>query len=285
MSVEHWYLLPVSFGIAFLAMSSGISAGNFWVPVYLLWAGFEPPLAFWMTLATMLCGYGSGVVRNLYQGTIDRRVITRYLPCTVPAALVGGYLAPALNVSWLILLFGIFACGVGVRLLVQATRGTGLDRLGRHGKTSSAPKGPSSPRCRGGFRWGERGLGLLGGLLLGLITVGLGELLLPRLLAERKSLSPAQVVGSTVLVIFVTSLAAALARLNGPFLTALGEQRAALLGAMLFAGPGVVLGGQLGPLMTRGLNARGLRWYVAVILLLVSGLMLMRFLALSGFVG
>jgi uncharacterized protein len=285
MSVEHWYLLPISFGIAFLAMSSGISAGNFWVPVYLLWAGFEPPLAFWMTLATMLCGYGSGVVRNLYQGTIDRHVITRYLPCTVPAALVGGYLAPALNVSWLILLFGVFACGVGVRLLVQATRGTGLDRLGRHGRTSSAPKGPSSPRCGGGFRWGERGLGLLGGLLLGLITVGLGELLLPRLLAERKSLSPAQVVGSTVLVIFVTSLAAALARLNGPFLTALGEQRATLLGAMMFAGPGVVLGGQLGPLMTRGLNARRLRWYVAIILLLVSGLMLMRFLALSGFVG
>lgn len=120
---------------------------------------------------------------------------------------------------------------------------------------------------------------------MGLITVGLGELLLPRLLAERKSLSPAQVVGSTVLVIFVTSLAAALARLNGPFLTALGEQRATLLGAMLFAGPGVVLGGQLGPLMTRGLNARRLRWYVAIILLLVSGLMLTRFLALGGFAG
>jgi uncharacterized membrane protein YfcA len=126
-------------------------------------------------------------------------------------------------------------------------------------------------------------IGFLGGLLLGLITVGLGELLLPRLLAERKSLSPAEIVGSTVLVIFVTSLAAALVRLNGPFLTALSEQRATLLGAMLFAGPGVILGGQLGPMMARHLDARALVWYVAIILVLVGILMLVRFLALLAF--
>ena len=62
MSTEYWHLLPVGLSIAVLAMSSGISAGNFW-PVYLLWSRFEPPVAFWMTLSTMLCGYGSGMVR------------------------------------------------------------------------------------------------------------------------------------------------------------------------------------------------------------------------------
>jgi uncharacterized protein len=292
MNPDYWYLLPVGFGIAVLAMSSGISAGNFWVPVYLLWARFEPPLAFWMTLATMLCGYGSGVARNLRQGTIDRGVIIQYLPLSVPAALVGGYLAPALNVSWLILLFGIFVLGYGVRMLVQATLSTGQN--GSVG-LSHGPKLRASSLCVGGYRRGEgakaglgtemmgRVIGLLGGLLLGLITVGLGELLLPRLLAERKSLSPAEIVGSTVLVIFVTSLAAALVRLNGPFLGALSEQRAALLGAMLFAGPGVVLGGQLGPMMARHLDARALRWYVAIILLLVGLLMLLRFTVLVVF--
>jgi uncharacterized membrane protein YfcA len=276
MSADHWYLLPVGFGIAALAMSSGISAGNFWVPVYLFWARFEPPLAFWMTLATMLCGYGSGVARNLRQGTIDRRVISQYLPLTVPAALVSGYLAPALNVSWLILLFALFVLGFGVRMLVQMLRGAGIEAaLG-------------TERGEGvGARLGTdilgRVIGLLGGILLGLITVGLGELLLPRLLAERKSLSPAEIVGSTVLVIFITSLAAALVRLSGPFLAALSEQRASLLGAMLFAGPGVILGGQLGPMMARHLGARTLRWYVAIMLLLVGLLMVWRFLAFVAF--
>jgi uncharacterized protein len=277
MSADHWYLLPVGFGIAVLAMSSGISAGNFWVPVYLLWARFEPPVAFWMALATMLCGYGSGVVRNLRQGTIEPRIIVQCLPVVVPAALVGGYLAPSLNVSWLILLFGIFVLGYGARMFVLAAWRTGS-------QPPSAPALRSKEGGRARLRPDieDRGICLLGGLLLGLITVGLGELLLPRLLAGRKSLSSAEIVGSAVVVIFVTSLAATLVRLNGPFLAALGEQRMTLLGALLFAGPGVVLGGQLGPMMARRLNVRALRWYVAIILLLVGLLMLVRFLALPG---
>jgi uncharacterized protein len=304
MAPEHWYLLPVGCGIAVLAMSSGVSAGNFWVPVYLLWATFEPPLAFWMTLATMLCGYGSGVARNLRQGTIDRGVIIRYLPLTVPAALVGGYLAPALNVSWLILLFGIYVLGYGVRMLGQATQSSGETQSSapsnRPQLVTSRTESRGSPRresTKVGFGTDRgvsaktglgptvmgSGIGVLGGFLLGLITVGLGELMLPRLLVERKSLSPAEIVGSTVVVIFVSSLVATLVRLNGPFLAALSEQRATLMGALLFAVPGVVLGGQLGPMLARHLKARTLRWYVAIILLLVGLLMLWRFTASVAF--
>jgi uncharacterized protein len=283
--------------IAVLAMSSGISAGNFWVPVYLLWARFEPPVAFWMTLATMVCGYGSGVVRNLRQGTLVRRVIMQHLPFTIPAALIGGYIAPALDISWLVLLFGLFVLGYGVHMLVTLLKSAG-EEPGEQGPDLSPPlreksrMSPLSPaeryhcrslscRERAGVRDGATAL--LGGILLGLITVGLGELLLPRLLTARKSLSPAEIVGSTVLLIFVTGLAAALVRLNGAFLAALGEQRATLLGAMVFAGPGVVLGGQLGPMVARRLNAHTLRWYVVAILLLVGILMLVRFAALVVF--
>jgi uncharacterized membrane protein YfcA len=296
MSADHWYLLPVGFAIAVLAMSSGISAGNLWVPVYLLWARFEPPVAFWMTLATMLCGYGSGVVRNLRQGTLDRRIIREHLPYTIPAAIAGGYLAPAVNISWLGLMFGLFVLGSGARMLATLLRGAveesaraGPDLPSADGKkpsispTSAAAKDhwqATSPWKREGVRDGATAL--LGGVLLGLITVGLGELLLPRLLTSRRSLPAAVIVGSTVLLISVTSLAAALVRLNGPFLAGLSEQRSTVLGAMLFAGPGVILGGQLGPVVARRLRVRTLRWYVAVILLLVGVLMLVRFAALGG---
>jgi uncharacterized membrane protein YfcA len=278
MSADHWYLLPVGFGIAVLAMSSGVSAGNFWVPVYLLWARFDPPLAFWMTLATMLCGYGSGVVRNLRQGTINRRCLAQYLPYTVPAAVVGGYLAPLLSVTWLILLFGVFVLSYSVRMFVQAMQSTAPP-------SQPVPTWEEEARARLSPDLREHGIGLLGGVLLGLITVGLGELLLPRLLAERKALSPAEAVGSTVLVIFVTSVAAALVRLHGPFLLALGEQSTMLLGAMLFAGPGVLLGGQLGPMLARRLNPRVQRLYVAAILWLVGCLLLVRFVVVAAFSG
>jgi len=283
MSTDYWYLLPAGLAIAVLSMSSGISAGNFWVPVYLLWSRFEPPLAFWMTLATMLCGYGSGAARNLRQGTLNRRIITQNLPFTIPAALIGGYMAPALNISWLILLFGLFVLGYSVQMLVTLVKNP-VEASERQGSDLSSPLGrkspmfPLSPRERAGVRDGATAL--VGGILLGLITVGLGELLLPRLLTTRKSLSPAEIVGSTVLLIFMTSLAAALVRLNRPFLAELREQHTTLLAAMVVAGPGVILGGQLGPMVAQRLNVRTLRWYVAVILLLVGILMLVRFTAL-----
>jgi uncharacterized membrane protein YfcA len=265
MSVEYWFLLPVGASIAFLAMSSGISAGNFWVPVYLLWTQFDAPIAFWMTLATMLCGYGSGVVRNLRQGTIHGGFLVQYLPFTIPAAVIGAYFSPALNVSWLILLFGVFVCGYGARMLVQKWHQ------------------PVTPQRLGaGLPWE---IAISGGVLLGLITVGLGELMLPRMLADRQLGRPAEAVGAAVLIIFVTSLAAALARMNGPFTAALVEQHTTLLRAMAFAAPGVILGGQLGPMLARRFNARTLQLYVAVLLLLVGALMMARFLAMAGFMG
>jgi uncharacterized membrane protein YfcA len=245
MSLDYWYLLPVGLSIAVLAMSSGVSAGNFWVPVYMLWAKFDPPLAFWMTLATMLCGYGSGVVRNLHQGTFNRRVIGHYLPFTVPAALLGGYLSPTIDVSWLILLFGVLVFGCGVRMLRH------LVWRPRSPSLLAGPRGEGEKAISDAFP-GERGVALAGGILLGVIAVGLGELMLPRLLASRRPYSTAEAVGSTVLVIVVTSLAAALVRLHGSLLAALGEQRTTLLGAMLFAGPAVVVGGNWG------------RWWSAV---------------------
>jgi hypothetical protein len=64
---------------------------------------------------------------------------------------------------------------------------------------------------------------------------------------------------------------------------ALVEHRTALLGAIAFAGPGVILGGQLGPMLARHLNARALRLYVAILLLLVGVLMLVRFSITAGF--
>lgn len=275
MSLDYWYLLPVGLSVAVLAMSSGVSAGNFWVPVYLLWAKFDPLLAFWMTLATMVCGYGSGVLRNLRQGTLSRCVIGYYLPFTVPAALVGGYLSPSIDVSWLILLFGVFVFGCGVRMLRH------LVWRSRFPSSLARPRGEGAKAVGEPFP-GERGAALVGGILLGLIAVGLGELMLPRLLASRRPYSTAEAVGSTVLVIFVTSLAATLVRLHGSFLAALGEQRTTLLGAMLFAGPAVVVGGQLGPMLAQRLNARMLRLYVAMILVLVGSLLLGRFVVMAG---
>jgi uncharacterized protein len=80
-------------------------------------------------------------------------------------------------------------------------------------------------------------------------------------------------------------LAATLARLSGPFTAALVEQHTTLLRAMAFAAPGVILGGQLGPLLARRFNARTLQVYVAILLILVGVLMMTHVLAMTRFLG
>jgi uncharacterized membrane protein YfcA len=47
----------------------------------------------------------------------------------------------------------------------------------------------------------------------------------------------------------------------------------------------VILGGQLGPMLVRRLNARSLQLYVAVLLMMVGALMMTRFVAVTGFLG
>jgi uncharacterized membrane protein YfcA len=122
-------------------------------------------------------------------------------------------------------------------------------------------------------------------MLLGLITVGLGELMLPRLLVDRPLDRPVDAVGAAVVIIFVTSLGAALARLHGGLMAALLGQQTTWLSAMAFAAPGVILGGQLGPMLARRFKSRALQRYVAALLILVALLMLTRFLAVIGLLG
>src|SRR6202162_4193998 len=86
--LQYWFLLPVGVCIAVLVMSAGVSGATLWVPVYLLWLRLGAPLAFWLGLFTMLFGFGSGVIRNLRDGTYDGVLVRRYLLITIPAALV-----------------------------------------------------------------------------------------------------------------------------------------------------------------------------------------------------
>ncbi len=252
--LDHWYLLPVGVGLAGVATSAGISGSNFWLPLFLLGLSLPPRLAFWMALATMVFGAGSGVVRNLRAGTIDGALARRLLLFAVPATAVGAWLSTRLDPRPLLLLFA----GIATLAAVALLRTPKSDAT-----TEDESRGPVS--IAAGF----------GGLLQGVVATGCGTLVLPALL-RRSRAHHASLVGTTVLVVFVCALVAAAARLNGEMVTALGEHRDALLGMLSFAAPGVILGGQLGPRVAQRLPRVVLRRYVAGLLLLVAAFVAVR---------
>ena len=256
--MEFWYLFPTGVVIAALGMSSGVSGSNFWIPVYLLWMQLEPRVAFWTSLLTMLFGFGSGVVRNLLAGTIDRELFQRYLKVVAPSTVVGALLSPRLPTVALLLGFAAFVIGFALFVLYDSRPG----------------RAEAQPHERMYWR-----VAALGGLLHGSIATGSGTLMLPCLLNHRRLTHHAVAVGTTVSLAFACSVLSVLFRLDADLIRALAQHRAEIGAMILFAAPGVVVGGQLGPLIAQRLPRIWLRRYVAVLLIAVGSLVALRALA------
>lgn len=254
--MEYAFLFPLGIAVAAAAMTAGISGSAFWIPIYLLWLGLEPQVAFWLSLLTMLFGFGSGVVRNLRAGTVSSYLVVRYLAVAGPATALGAVVSTRVRTRWLLLVFAAFVVTYGLKLV--------LDALRRNGGVAVA-------HDRVYYT-----VGVLAGLVHGGIATGGGVLLLPALLHHRRVGHHSEAVGSTVVLVFVMSILAVVFRLDSYLMTCQGECVSKVASMLLFAAPGVVIGGQLGPRLSRRMPRRILRPYIGVLLVLVGVLVGLR---------
>ena len=254
--IHYWFLLPVGVVIATLVMSAGVSGATLWVPVYLLWLKLGAPIAFWLGLFTMLFGFGSGVYRNWRDGTYDGPMVKRFLAASTPAAFIGGWCASLINDKLLIGLFGIFLLIYGGVIAARTVRNPiPADRR----DTVAYP------------------VAIAGGALTGLISIGVGILAMPLVLRHRSIRTPGEGIGSLVMIIFFTSLAATVGRLRPSFVADLRRQMPLLIAIMLWAAPAVIIGGQLGPRIAQRLpSERHARLYFSAVLVVVALLTLWR---------
>lgn len=254
--LQYWFLLPVGVAIPVLATSAGVSGATLWVPVYLLWLKLDPPVAFWLGLFTMLFGFGSAVIRNFRDGSFDPVIVRRYLVIAIPAALAGGWASGSVNEALIVALFGVF-------LLVYAIV-IGGRTLGMRRNSDRHDRVPIS-------------IALVGGALTGLISIGIGVVAMPSVLRHRSSRSPGAAIGSLVMVIFFTSLAATIGRMRPSLISELRRDSSQMAAIAIWVLPGVVVGGQIGPRLAQMLpSERHTRLYFSVVLLIVGVLTLAR---------
>lgn len=249
--LAHWYLLPVGLVISALYSSTGISGANFWALVFIIGLRLEPRTGFWLSLIAMLFGSAGGLLAHHRRSTLRPELSAGYLLSALPAAVAGTVVASRLPPKVLMALFGVF-------LLLYA--GTLFFRSG--------PKpGHRRPRHR---------VSGSGGFLTGLLSVGVGEVLLPEALDREEIDSSAVAAGTTLLVVCLTSLTAAAVRLEPGFAQHLWSQRGPLATILLWVVPGVLLGSQLGPVIAARFDRRAMTRYVALVLVVVGLLMLGR---------
>jgi uncharacterized protein len=274
--LELWYLLPASIVIATIAMSSGIGGAVFFAPLFILVLKVEPTVAIGTALITELFGFSSGLHAYSRQRLIDYHLGRTLLMISVPFAIAGSLIAESVSAN---LLKGAFAAGIifiGIQLFLSY-RSERLERLGGNETKDIEEDHTSQLVDRDGtvFRYTVcaplQGMlfAAIGGMFLGMISVGLAELQEYRLVARCRIPTPVAV-GTSIFVVVVTVLFASLAHIYR-FATNADPTVLQEVGAIvIFTIPGVVIGGQIGPWLQSRVDPDIMKISIAVMFVAVG---------------
>ena len=253
LTLEFWYLLPISIGIATIAMSSGIGGAVFFTPIFLLWLKLEPATAVGTALITELFGFSSGLIAYARARLIDYRLGTNLLMFSVPAAMAGVLLADLFPPAVLKTIFATGLIFIGVQLYTS-WRQEQKEKLDLEIMAEGESEHESALTDHTGKRYFYtvcnknmgRSLAAVGGAFLGMISVGLAELQEYHLVAKCRVPSPVAV-ATSIFVVVVTVLVAATGHLMEFTAEADSENLQRVLNIATFTVPGVLIGGQIGP--------------------------------------
>lgn len=280
MTLEYWFMLPISVLIATVAMASGVEGATFFAPLFLLALGLPPDVAIGTGLITEVFGFASGVFAYVRRKLIDYRLAGTLLVVTVPMAILGTWLSGIVEPTVLKIILGIGLFAVALSFLrLPAPRelaaANGAGELGPDAERAEARlvSAAGETFCYTVCRRGE-GMMLtgIGAMFMGMISTGLGEL--NGFFLLRRCKVPSKVAVATgVLVVALTALVAA----SGHLLRFISEGGAVMgtVGSLvIFTVPGVIVGGQLGAVVATRIPQHTLERALGVLFVLVSALLL-----------
>ena len=273
MSLEYWFMLPVSIVIATIAMASGVEGATFFTPIFILALGLTPNIAIGAGLITEVFGFGSGLGAYYRKGLIDYRLGLALLVVTVPMALLGTWLATLIDADILKVVLGVGLLAVGASF-IRAPAKKEIRRLdataaaGVEAETVLVTADGETIRYTVCNRTEGRLIAGLGAMFLGMVSTGLGEMN-GFFLLKRCRVPSKVAVGTSVLVVALSALAASAGHVVH-FLTEGGPALKTVIDLVIFTVPGVVIGGQLGSLVASRVPQRQMELGLGVLFLGVA---------------
>lgn len=289
MIAEFWYLLPLSIAIATLAMATGIGGAVFFSPLFMIVLDLSPHTAVGAALLTELFGFASGLFAYVRAKLIDYNLGLNLLVVSIPLSLVGAYFSDTFPDMLVKSIFGIGIIAIGTQLYT-AYRNEQKEREALKGELKNTPENEHG-RClvdsQGNTyrytikqRWLGRTFASIGGFFIGLISVGLAEILEYRLVAQCR-VPPPVAVASSIFVVVITILVASGFHAY-TFLTHADASTFQKVGSIvMFTIPGVVIGGQIGPLLQKHLNPDTMKLFIAGLFTVVGLFMLINTLLIA----
>jgi len=217
-----WTALPVGFAIATLATLVGFGGGILWMPYLILVAGLDPTQAVNPSLVIQVGGMGSGSVAVIRAKKTDLRLSLYLAACAFLGVPIGVWLSRLVSADSLVFLLGVISLALAlVFVYTQDSVDTYLV------KTVTLKQ--ATP-----YLW----LSTVFAVLTGLLSMGVGDFLVP-VLRNRLRLNMESAMSACLIVMAMNAALAAILHM------AIGEKFATNL--VLWAIPGVLIGGQIGP--------------------------------------
>ena len=232
--IGEWIALPAGFVIATLATLVGFGGGILWMPFLILVARLETTQAVVTSLVIQVGGMGSGSVAVIRAKKASLRLSLYLSACALLGIPVGVWLGTLVSGASIVFLLGVFS--LAMALVFVYTR----DDFDNQGVRSV------SLRETAPYLW----LATLFSVFTGLLSMGAGDFLVP-ILRNRLRLTMESAMSACLIVMAVNAAFAAALHLMT------GETFATRLA--LWAIPGVILGGQVGPCLAGRISDQTLK--------------------------
>ena len=273
----YWFMLPIATMVATTAMLSGIGGAALFTPIFIVifpLLGPQYPLgstvaAIGTALLTETFGFTSGFVGYYRKGLIDFRLALRFLKISVPVAILGALVAHLIDDAVLMIGYALLVFILALVLIFFHHNVTSDDNQ----KNLQGEKITRTDRSGRVFEYASPQLGVvsgvitsLGAFLTGLLSVGIGEVVVAQL---TKRGVPVAVAAATSVAVVIVTVAAASFTLIGQLIRA-GGLSAVPWHLVAYTIPGVIIGGQIGPRLQGRVSQRTMERAIGVLFIVIS---------------
>ena len=244
MSMEYWYMFPVAVVVAILANSSGFSGGVLFQPIYNLFLNIPIQNAVATGIATETIGMTSGTVRYIYYKMADLPIGFTMVMLTIPGVVLGNHALIVINGDLLKLVLGFIILFIATMQFVNAVRRS-------YGKRDNVPVEDIYP-----FMW----IPPVGGFFSASTGTGVCEISQP--LLERGLDMKTRRANATAILVEATA---------DWVITILNLQAGLIMWQLwIFTDTGVIIGGQIGPYISRFLPVRLIKVVFSVSVIIIG---------------
>ncbi len=275
MSFEYWYTFPISIVIATIAMASGVEGATFFTPLFILGLKLPTEVAIGTGLITEVFGFSSGLFAYIKKGLIDYNLGRMLLMVSIPSALFGTWVAGFIPSDILKTILSVGLLVIASSFLRSPEEET-IELLDQKNAQFESKTPQTCITANTGetfcYRISNRTEGRLlttiGGLFIGMVSTGLGEMN-GFFLIQRCRVPSKVAVATSVFIVAITALIASIGHVV-QFAQAGGETLDTVLSLIIFTAPGVLIGAQFGSILANRLSQNVLERSMGVLFILVG---------------